>query len=104
MSGQVKISGCSTADRDNFSMWKGSWRGTMPLTMSGQIIVIADPCVLGFDRMFQRFEVTAPDMNIHALWDIDKEHCSFIAWWFLAYRAVIHEGWLVRGWKDAFIM
>ena len=36
--------------------------------------------------------------------DIDGEHCSFIAWLFLAYRAVTHDCEFVKGWKNAFIL
>ena len=56
----------------------------MFVTLSGQIIVIAGLSVLGFEGMIQRFEVTATGMNVHGTWDIDREHCSFSAWPFLA--------------------
>ena len=32
--------------------------------------------------MIKRFEVTAKGMNVCGAWDIDKEHCSPIAWLF----------------------
>ena len=35
--------------------------------------------------------------------DIDREHCS-IAWLFLAYRAVIHDGGFMRDWNGAFTL
>ena len=40
------------------------------------MIIIADPSVLGFERMIKRFEVTATGTNISGTWDIDREHCS----------------------------
>ena len=54
----------------------------MLVTLSGNVIVIADPSVLGFEGMIQRFEVTATGMNVCGTWHIDKECCSFIAWSF----------------------
>ena len=33
-----------------------------------------------------------------------KEIFSFIAWSFLAYNAVVHDGRFVRGWNGAFIL
>ena len=49
----------------------------MLVTLSGQIIIIVDPSVLGFDGMTQRFEVVATGTNVHSAWNIDKEQCSF---------------------------
>ena len=66
--------------------------------------MIGVPIVLGLEAMIQRLEVIAIGMNVHGVWDIDKEHCSFIAWSFLAYRAVIYDSGFVRGWKGAFIL
>ena len=37
----------------------------MLVALSGQIIVIADFGVSGFERMMHRFEVTATGMNVH---------------------------------------
>ena len=54
--------------------------------------------------MTQRFEVTAIGINVCGTWDIDREHCSPIAWSFLAYKAVIHDGGFMRGWNGAFIL
>ena len=34
--------------------------------LSGQIIIIVDPSVSGFEGMIQRFEVTATGMNVLA--------------------------------------
>ena len=42
-------------------------------------------------------------MKVCGTWDIDSQHCSFIAWLFSAHKAVIHNGGLVRGWNGAFI-
>ena len=53
--------------------------------------------------MIQSFEVTATGMNTCGTWDIDREHCSPIAWSFLVYKAGIHDGGFVRGWNGAFI-
>ena len=69
----------------------------MLVALSGQIIIIVDPSVLGFEGMIQKFEKSVTGMNIYGIWDIDKEHCSQIAWSPLAYRAVIHNGGLMRG-------
>ena len=52
----------------------------MLVTLSGHFIVTADLSILGFEGMIQRLEVTATGMIVHGTWDIDKEHCSFIAW------------------------
>ena len=52
----------------------------MLVPLLGQIIVIVDPSVSGFEGMIQRFEVTATDMNVCGAWAIDREQCSFIAW------------------------
>ena len=49
------------------------------MALSGQIIVIVDHSVLGYEQMIQRFEVTAIGTNVCGIWDITKEHCSFIA-------------------------
>ena len=73
-------------------MWKGCWRGTVLVALSGEITIIACPCVWGFEGIIQRFEATAIGMNVHGARDITNGHCSFIAWLFLAYRAVIHDG------------
>ena len=54
--------------------------------------------------MIQRFEVTATGMNVCGTWDTDRENCSPVAWLFLAYRTVMHDGALVRGWNGAFIL
>ena len=54
--------------------------------------------------MIQRFEITATGTNVHGTWDIDKEHYSFIAWSFEAYKAVVYDGGFVRGWNVAFIL
>ena len=76
----------------------------MLVALSGQTIIIVDPSVLGFEGMIHRFEVTATSMNVCGTLDVNKEHCSPIAWSFLAYRAVIHDGGLMRGWNGAFIL
>ena len=76
----------------------------MLVALSGQITVIVDPSVSEFEGMIQRFEVTATGMNVCGTWDIDREHCSPIAWPFLAYKAVIHNGGFMRGWNGAFIL
>ena len=39
--------------------------GTVLVALSGQIIIIADPSVSGFEGIIQRFEVTATGMNVH---------------------------------------
>ena len=57
-----------------------------------------------FEGIIQRFEVTAMGMNVCGTWDIDREHCSPIAWSFLEYKAVIHDGAVVRGWNGTFIL
>ena len=67
-------------------------------------MVIVDPSVSGFEGMVQRFEVTATGMNVYGAWDIDRESHSSIAWSFLAYRAVIHDGGFMRGWYGASIL
>ena len=36
-------------------------------------------------------------MNECGTWDIDGEHCSLVAWSFLAYKAVIHDGGAFAG-------
>ena len=79
-------------------------RGTMHVILSWQIIYIADPSVSGFEGMFQRFEITATGTNVCGTWDINKEHCSFVAQLLLVYRAVIHVCRFVRDWKGAFIL
>ena len=76
----------------------------MLVALSGQIIIIVDPGVSGFEGMIQRFEVMAMSTNVYSTLDIDREHCSPIAWLFLAYRAVIYDGGFVRGWNSAFIL
>ena len=48
----------------------------MLVALSGQIIVIVDPSVLGLKGMIQRFEVTATGMNVCGAWDIEREHYS----------------------------
>ena len=73
------------------------------MTLSGQFIVTVDPSVLGFEGMIHRFEVTAIGTYVHGIRDITKEHCSFIAWSFLAYRVVTDNGRFVRGGNGAFI-
>ena len=52
----------------------------MLVTLSGEIIIIADPSVLEFEGMIERFEVSATGMNVGGTWNIDKEQCSLIAW------------------------
>ena len=51
----------------------------MLVALSGQIIVIAEPCAWGFEGIIQKFEVTTIGMNVHGISDIVKECCSFIA-------------------------
>ena len=85
-------------------MWKGCWSGTVLATLSQQIIVIVDHIVLEFERIIQRFEVTATHMNVCGTWDIDRKHCSSIVWSFVAYKAVLHDGWFLQGWNGAFIL
>ena len=104
MQGRWKYLDVALQAGDSLSMWKGCWRGTVLVTLSGQIIVIVDPSVSGFEGMIQRFEVTATGMNVCGTWDIDREPCSFIAWSFLAYRAITQEGGFMRGWSGAFIL
>ena len=48
-------------------MQKSCWRGTVLVALSGQISVIVDPWVWGFDGMIQRFEVTAIGMYVHGI-------------------------------------
>ena len=76
----------------------------MLVALSGQIIIIADPSVSGFEGLTQRFEATATGTNVCGTRDIAKKHCSFIAWPFLGYRPVIHDGGFVRGWNGVFIL
>ena len=54
----------------------------MVVTLSGKIIIIAAPSVMGFEGVIQIFEVAAIAMNVNGTVDIDKEHCSFISWLF----------------------
>ena len=54
--------------------------------------------------MIQRFEVTATGMNVGGTHDIYREYCFPIAWSFLAYKAVIHDGRFMRSWNVAFIL
>ena len=75
----------------------------MFVALSEQIVIV-DPSVSKFGGMIQRFEVTATGMNVCGTWDIDKEHCSPIAWSFLAHRAVIHDDGFVTGWNSGFIL
>ena len=58
---------------DNLSMWKGCWRGTVLVALSGQVIIIVDPSVSGFEGMIQRFEVTATGTNVCGTWNIDRK-------------------------------
>ena len=76
----------------------------MLVALPGQIIVIVDPSVLVFEGMIQWFEVTATGTNVCGAWHTDREHCSPMAWSFLAYRTVIHGGGLMRDWDGAFIL
>ena len=75
----------------------------MLVALSGQIIIIVDHSISGFEGIIQRFEATVTGMNVCGTQDTDKEHC-FIAWSFLEYRAVIHYGGFVRGLNGAFIL
>ena len=43
-------------------------------------------------------------MDVCGTLDTDMEQYSPIAWLFLAYRPVIHDGGFVRGWNGAFIL
>ena len=43
-------------------------------------------------------------INVHGIWDITKEHCSFIAWSFFAYRGVTLDDRFVRGCNGVFIL
>ena len=56
----------------------------MLVALSGQINIIADPGVSGFEGLIQRFEVTPIGMNVCGTWDINRENCSPIAQLFLA--------------------
>ena len=101
--GMEKYLGVALQAVDNLSIWKSCWRRTVLVALSGQIIVIVDPSVSWFERMIQACEVTATVSNLCGKWDIDKGHFSPIAWSFIAYRAVIHDDWFVRGWNGVFI-
>ena len=68
----------------------------MLVALSGQIVVIIDSWAWGFEGIIQRFVVTAIGMYVHGMWDIIKEHCSFIAWSFLVYRVVADDGRFTR--------
>ena len=48
-------------------MWKDFSKGTMLVTLSGQIIIIADPSVSGFEGMIQGSEVTVTGMCIRSM-------------------------------------
>ena len=67
----------------------------MLVALSELIMVFVDSSVWGFEGIIQRFEATAISTNLHGIWGITKEHNSFIAWSFLAYRAVMHNGGFV---------
>ena len=75
----------------------------MLVALSGQIIVIADPSVWGFEGIIERFEVTAIGTNVSGK-EILPKNFSFITWSVLAYRAQTHDGQFVRGWNGAFIL
>ena len=64
----------------------------MPVSLSGQIIVIVDSSVSGFKGMIQRVEVSTTGSNVCGTLDTDREQCSPIAWSCLAYRVDIHDG------------
>ena len=76
----------------------------MLVALSGQITIIVNPSVSGFERMIQQFEVTATGVNVCGTGDTDREHCSPIAWLFLEYRAVVHDGGFVRSLNGTFIL
>ena len=104
MGGRWKYLDVALQVGDNLRMWKGCWMGTVLVALSGQIIIIVSASVMGLEGIIQRSEVAATGMNVCGTWDIAKEHFSFIAYSFLANRAVIHDGWFVRGWNGAFIL
>ena len=47
-------------------MWKGCKSGTVPVSLSGKIIVFVDPSVSAFEGMMQMFEIIATGMKICA--------------------------------------
>ena len=85
-------------------MWKGCWRGTVLVALSGQIIITVDPSLPGLEGMIQRFEVAATGLNVCGPWDIYRECSSLIAWSFITWMAVTHNGEFVRGWNGVFIL
>ena len=76
----------------------------MLVALSGQIIVIIASLAWGFEGIIQRFEITTMGMYVCGIRDITKEHCSYTAWSFFAYRAVTHDGRFARVWNGAFIL
>ena len=75
----------------------------MLVALSGRIIIIINLSLWGFKGIIQMFEATAIGTGVCGICDITQEHCSFIDWSFLAYKAVIHDGAFVRGWNGALI-
>ena len=87
----------------NFRIWNGCWSSDEFVTLSGQIIVMADSCVAGVKRKIQRFDVIIMGGNAGGLWKRDREHCAPISWSFLAYKAAMHDCGFVRAWNGASI-
>ena len=58
----------------------------------------------GVEMRIQKFDVIVMDGNADGVWNIDREHCAPISGSFLAYKAEIHDGGLVRAWIGASIL
>ena len=78
----------------NFRIWSVCWNGNEPVALSGQIIVMADPCMVGIKMKIHRFDLTTVGWNEGGVQNIDGEHHMPISWLFFTYRAVMHDGGL----------
>ena len=52
---------------------EGCWNSDKLVALSGQIILMADPCVMGVEMKIHRFDVVTMGGNAGHVWNIDRE-------------------------------
>ena len=60
----------------NLRMWNVCWSSNEFVTLSGHIIVMANPCVVGVEIKIHRLDVITMGGNVDGVWSIGMEHCA----------------------------
>ena len=97
----MEVPGCGTSGQWLFKILRGWQSGDELVALYRHMTVIVDPSVIGVEMKIHRFDATTTGGKVGGVWKTDDQHCTSISLVFLAYRAAVHVGGIVRAWDGA---